>query len=230
LVDEYDKIFPLNQIKLESKHFAYLGDLQIDLLVNISYDFYRQRDLLPLIRFSPKPFALPFTINGFVQYKDQGVGFLWEFDLLRRRLVQTQFDASFRFASVLFDFSWIYQDPLIQKVRELFSNIPTFFSLNLKVPINKSFMVNYFGQYYSNNGTILGIFKSPRVLLHRIKFDYTGHCWGISFGYERKQNRQEGVPRPESSYFVSFSLESLGSFSKRFRPDKTIRKAPIGYE
>lgn len=230
LVDEYDKIFPTNQIKFESKHFVYLDDFQFDLIARLSYDFYRQRDLLPIVRFSPRSFAVPLSVNGGVQYKDHGVSFLWEFDLLRRVLVQSQLDANFRFGDVLLDLSWIYQTPQIQKVRNLFSNIPTFFTINFKVPFNKLFCVNYFGQYYSNNRSVLGFVITPRVLLHRIKLDYIGHCWGISIGYERKQNRQEGIPRPETSYFVSFNLESLGSFAKRFRYDKQIQKAPTNYD
>ena len=54
-------------------------------------------------------------------------------------------------------------------------------------------------------------------LIHRVRLDYSGHCWGFYIGFEQKKFNEYGNTRNERAIVFSFRLDSLGSFAKKFK-------------
>ena len=72
--------------------------------------------------------------------------------------------------------------------------------------------------------------QDRNALLHRIHVSHSGHCWGLSLGFEEKRFRQQGELKGERQYFFSFKLDSLVSLTKSFKQEPiTIMAAPDGF-
>ena len=105
----------------------------------------------------------------------------------------------------------------------------SFVLVGMSMSFGKEFRIGYGSEFYTGCSGLLGIIKDPIVSFHRIKFDYAGHCYGFSVGFEEKRYRQQGVIKGERAYFFAFKLSSLGSFAKRFKQEPTIVESPNDY-
>ena len=82
---------------------------------------------------------------------------------------------------------------------------------------SKHATLSYGGQFYSEKDSKLFPFEGLRPLIHKVRLDYEGHCWGISLGFEEKRYREYGNWKSENFFTLSVRLESLGSFSRKFK-------------
>jgi hypothetical protein len=122
----------------------------------------------------------------------------------------------------------LYQKPTTQVQRELLSDIPLFLMFGVTLPLGKHTQLHCDSSFYSTR-SVFPLWHKVRPLSHRIRLDYDGHCWGVSLGFEEKRYRQYGNWKSEHAFSMSLRLDSLGSFTKRFKRPVVLR-APDSYE
>ena len=111
----------------------------------------------------------------------------------------------------------------------MLSDIPSFALISFGLPLLYNLRVGYEGHFYSPSNSIVAAIKDPHALYHRVRFEYDGHCWGASIGFEEKRYRQQGRTKSEQAYFFALKLESIGSVSKQFKKEPVVLKAPLDY-
>jgi hypothetical protein len=139
-------------------------------------------------------------------------------------LLQSQISAGIFKDKLNFSIGFLYQHPLLQQSRELLSNIPNFVLMNIAIPISKEVVLCYEGQFYDEKGCHFGDLRHLKPLIHRIRMELNGHCWGFYLGFEQKKYREYGNCKDEHTYVFSLRLDSLGSFAKKFKRQPIIHK------
>jgi hypothetical protein len=206
------------------------GDFDIDLRLSQGYEFYSKNDIFPLNRCYNQEHLTPFQIFLSCSYNDCfSMHLLQEYSWKSLSLMQSEIAAVFSLNKYDFYLSYLYQKRALQRDRELVSDVPVFAVAGFTVPIGKHIQIHYDGSFYSRDRHAFPGFGGARPLLNRFKFNYDGHCWGVSFGFEEKRYRQYGKWKSERAITLSLSLESIGSFAQRFRRP-VIYKAPKDYE
>jgi hypothetical protein len=87
----------------------------------------------------------------------------------------------------------------------------------MSVPLGSQFTLSYDGQFYATKKSAFFRLNGLAPLVHRLRIDYDGHCWGMYIGYEEKKYKEYGIGRDERAIVFAFRLESLGSFAKKFK-------------
>jgi hypothetical protein len=122
----------------------------------------------------------------------------------------------------------LYQKTSVQRERELLSDIPFFLMFGITVPFGDRAQLHCDSSFYSRR-SIFPLWHKLSPLSHRIRLDYNGHCWGAALGFEEKRYRQYGNWKSEHAFSLSLRLDSLGSFTKRFKRPVPF-KAPDFYD
>lgn len=115
---------------------------------------------------------------------------------------------------------YLYQAPDAQRRWGLLANTPHFLIFNGSMPLSKQFAVHYDGQFYAEKGKQFFGLAQIKPLLHKVRLEYEGHCWGFYVGYEEKKYREIGIEKSERALIFSLRLDSLGSFAKKFKRPK----------
>lgn len=226
-IDRRDKTYPKNQIGFGLRNNVILGQTNFDVNVFQGFDFYKQDDIFYLRRglsdehFLPLRYDLGWAKDWF------NINFSQEFDWQKSQLLQSEIHAGLSFKKFSFDVSYLFQNELMQKRRGLLSNIPHFLVTSVAIPLGDHATLGYTAQLYSEKNKHFASLFDVRPLLHQIRFDYDGHCWGFYVGFESKQYREHGVDRSEKAFVFSFRLDSLGSFAKKIRGPQAIKHAPV---
>jgi hypothetical protein len=225
--DEWDREFAKNAVEATLRNNWYINSVSADLSLGIAYEFYPRGDTFPLFRTVSHQHLLPFTIAFGFDWHNIHVDARQSYDVDRGTLVESLFNVVWSVRDFSMYVGLVYQHPRLQRLREVFSDIPSFFLWGAEAPLGKRFKFFYASEFYSDLGSPLGLLKHPKLLVHRFRFDYTGHCWGFAVGYEEKKNRQQGEMRIERSVLFSVKFDSFGSFSKRFKAYPEIERAPV---
>ncbi|MBD3231567.1 hypothetical protein GF322_02780 [Candidatus Dependentiae bacterium] len=215
--DKWDRHYPKNRLSFLLRNNFYIEDIQIDLNIKQAYDFYSRSDIFSLYRSPSEKNLFPLNVELGVFCDPLNVSIAQEYDWKSFRLIQSEINCSFKLGQFDFYLSTIYQNRKLQEVRELYSDLPHFITLGITVPTFKHLTISYDGQFYSDKDCKLLPFEGLKPLIHRIRFDYQGHCWGISVGFEEKNYRQYGNWKSERAFTLFVRLESLGSFARKFK-------------
>lgn len=216
-MDRWDRAYPKNELALLLRNNIILRDLTIDVNVSQGLDFYHQKDLFCLRRGVGSHPMLPFRYDFNIDSGIFSLGVAQEFEWDRVRLLQSEVYLGMNFNKVQASIGYLFQDNELQHRRELLSRVPHFLLLGLAVPVSKHATVLYDGQFYAEKNKHLLSIDGVKPLLHRIRLDYEGHCWGFYIGLEEKYYREYGNQRREHAIVFSLRLESLGSFAKKFK-------------
>ncbi len=228
--DRWDRVFPRNDLEVRLRNHWFLKSLQVDFELCGSYEFEAIPDIFPLRRSRTGTHVLPLTVHLGLTHEDVNFTVEQEYEVETGTLLESEIDFSFLLRNIEFSLSWIYQNRGVQKARELLSDIPSFVLIGIAVPVASASKISYTGHLFSKQNSLVALLRDPKVLLHRVGYDYNGHCWGLSFGFEEKRYRQKGSLKREHQYFLSFRLENLVSLSKHFRHEPiTPMMAPEGY-
>ncbi len=223
-IDRRDRTYPKNELSLHVRNNISAGPIQSDLHLSQGVDFYKQQEIFYLRRGTSDSLMLPF--RGEISFGGDPVvvSLGQEYDWKDKRILQSDVQTTFLFDKFHIGVGYLFQNRQAQLTRGLLSNIPHFLTLNLAVPLNKQATLLYDSQFYSEKGKHFASLSKIHPLLHRVRLDYNGHCWGFYFGFEQKKYREYGVDRSENTFVFSLRLDSLGSFAKKFRGIPTIKK------
>jgi len=216
-LDKYDRAFPKNVIKATLSNNLIMGDHQLSLDLHQEYDFYNSNDRFVLRRGLDEKHLLPFRYDFYYNSKHFYCGISQEIEWKNLVLLQSEINTGLNIGKVNFGFSYLFQKPEIQRRRELLSNIPHFFEASCSIPFGDHGRLVYEGQLYAKQQTHPFALEGITPLIHRLRFEYDGHCWGFHLGFEQKKYREFGMPRNERAIVFSLRLDSIGSFAKKFR-------------
>jgi len=216
-MDKWDRAYPKNEVALSLRNDIYLKDYFLNLQVTQPYDFYKQDDIFYLRRGVETNHLLPFKYTASLGKDSTQFTAAQEFEWGSLRMLQSMLSVGFKVDKCNVSCGYLFQNDKMQVNRALLSNIPHFWLMNLSVPVTKNTTVNYDGQFYCESRPHIFAFNTLKPLIHRLRLEYEGHCWGVSLGFEEKKYREYGNNRAERSWFLSFKLESLGSFSQKFK-------------
>lgn len=230
LMDEFDYVFPRNQIEYSfSNDFLFNNGSAVGWYLKQPYEFHDPSVIFSLRRPTRDTHWLPLKLGGYGDFNYFRFETEHEIDAGRADLLQSMIDCMFTYNRFKAGLTLIHQRPKLQKARELLSDIPSFALVHLRAPFLKNLVVSYEGNFYSASNSLIGGLIDPRPLYHQLKIEYQGHCWRAMIGYEEKRYRQEGGIKREPAFLFSFSLTSLGSFTKNFKQEPEIMKAPSSF-
>lgn len=223
-MDLWDRAYPIHELSCDLRNDWNWKNWTFDLDLEQGYDFYNKSDIFYLRRGVKQRHLLPFNYDFSVGWKLFKVSLAQEFEWGSSRLLQSQISAGIFKDKLNFSVGYFYQHPLLQQSRELLSNVPHFVLMNVAIPLGKEVLLCYEGQFYDEQGGHFWDLHGLKPLIHRIKMDINGHCWGFYLGFEEKKYRECGNWRAEHSVVFSLRLDSLGSFAKKFRRPAIIHK------
>lgn len=215
--DKWDRSYPQNRLEIDIRNNWYIDNIQIDFNINQACDFYNCSDIYPLFRSTDQKNFLPLKVDLNLYCDVIGLFVSQEYDWKNFQLIQSQINFNFNLNKFNISLTTVYQIEKLQRERELFSDMPHFVLFEISVPLSKHAILSYGGQFYSEKDSKLFPFEGLRPLIHKIRLDYQGHCWGISLGFEEKRYREYGNWKSENFFTLFIRLESLGSFSRKFK-------------
>lgn len=223
-MDLWDRAYPINELAGNLSNNLNWKDWSVDLNIQQGYDFYSQRDIFYLRRGVKQRHILPFSYDFGVGYNIFKISLAQEVEWGRLRLLQSQISAGIFKDKLNLSVGYFYQHPLLQRARELLSNVPHFVFVNIAIPVSKEVVLCYDGQFYDEKGYHFADLQGLKPLLHRVRMEINGHCWGFYLGFEAKKYRDCGNNKSEHTLVFSLRLDSLGSFAKKFRRPPIIHK------
>jgi len=223
-MDKWDRLYPKHQIALQLRNNNVINDYQVDVQLQQGYDFYNKEDIFPLRRGLASKHLLPFRYDVSLLTDRYHVACAQEFDAKNVRLLQSEISAGLTHKRFHTSLGYLFQNTEMQRQRELLSNIPHFVLFNVALPMGKHTTLHYDGQFYSEHKHTFFSLGSIKPLLHRVRLDYDGHCWGFYVGFEEKKYREFGTEKTEHYFVFSFRLETIGSFAKKIKQPQFARR------
>ncbi len=215
--DEYDYVYPKNEIEFALRNNWYFENLQIDLNLSQGFDFYNRSDFFNLNRVPHQKQILPFRVDFGLNSSGLNIFVSQEYDIGGFQLLQSQINTELSIHKFNFFIGLYYQELELQQTRELISDIPHFVFFGIDIPITKQATFSYTGHFYSTKQNTFLPLEGIKPLVHKIYLYYTGHCWGVNLGFEEKNYRQFGQWKSERAFVLNIKLESFGSFSRKFK-------------
>jgi hypothetical protein len=216
-MDKWDRVFAKNRLTFEFRNNWILNNIRCDLNLAQSYDFYKGSDIFYLDRGCESKHLLPLKSSCSLNSEHLNLYCTQEYDLKEKRLLHFECSSGFKANRIGFNIGYLFQHPKIQQERALLSNIPHFVLVDFSFPLNKQASIYYDGQFYSEKGRHIFAFAGIQPILHRLRFEYNGHCWGFYIGFEEKKYREYGNHKRDRAIIFSLKLDSLGSFAKKFK-------------
>ena len=215
-MDRYDRLYSKNECTLSLDAHSQMGDHTFDATVRQGYDFYRSDAWFALRRpASSDAHLCPLRSDINYSFRDTSFTFAHEHDWTAGKLLQVSVDAATTFKQASASIGYLYQSSALQRQRELLSTIPHFVLMKYTIPLGQHATFSYDGQFCAE---VRAHFLALKPIIHRLRFDYQGHCWGFYIGFEEKKYREYGNPKTEHYIVFALRLESLGSFANKIRP------------
>lgn len=230
LFDKWDRAYPKNVVAFQLRNNYACGNVNVDVDLKQGYDFYKSGDIFPLRRGLKDKHLLPFSCqidcgNDVIQFQTRQ-----EYEWRSKAFLESEVGLSFIHKRAHFGCSYLFQRPAASVQRDLLSKLPHFLNVGVAVPLSHETVVSYQAQLYADTSAHFFSMKRITPLVHRIRLDYDGHCWGFYIGYEAKKFKEFGMGRNEHSIVLALRLNSLGSFAKRFKRLPQFLKTQQGNE
>ncbi len=223
-MDLWDRAYPINELSGNISNNLNWKNWNIDLNIEQGYDFYSQSDIFYLRRGVGQRHLLPLSYDFSIGYSILKLSLAQEVEFGRARLLQSQIGLGIFKDKLNISAGYFYQYPLLQRIRELLSNVPHFIFVNIAIPISKEVVLCYDGQFYDEKGCHFADLQGLNPLIHRVRMEINGHCWGLYFGIEVKKYREYGNNTTEHTFVFALKLDSLGTFAKKFRRQPIMRR------
>lgn len=215
--DHWDRAYPQNQISCILRNTVFFDNFSCDWQLTQGYDFYNRSDIFFLQRGTLDNHVLPLRFEATLNCNAMTITAHQEYEWYGKRLLQSEVQLGFHRNTFTAHCGYLFQRQELQKERKLVADIPHFLTCNIMLPITKQLGIWYDGQFYAENKAQIFSFSTIRPLLHRIRLEYNGHCWGFYLGFEEKKYRESGNWKQERAMVLSIRLDSLGSFAQKFR-------------
>jgi len=222
--DKYDRAYPKHEVAVMLRNNWDINDWHLDFDVKQGYDFYSRNDIFYLRRGVKQCHLLPFSYDFGVVNGQTYLGLRQEYEWGNFDLLQSEINLTTNINRFHLGIGYVYQNRGLQQQRQLLSNIPHFIVANIAIPLSKHATLGYDGQFNASSKGSPFLYEGLSPLVHRIRFDYDGHCWGFYVGLEEKKFKEYGMGRTERALVFSFRLNSLGSFAKKFKQVPQIVK------
>lgn len=216
-LDKWDRAYPKNQIACVLRNSWDIESASINFEMRQAYDFYKASDWFALRKGIAQRHLLPFRYEFACDHQRFQVGISQEYEWSNFELLQSEINLGLMVNRVRCGIGYLFQKRALQERRLLLSNIPHFVSVNFSLPLGATLLFGYDGQFYASQRSSIFFFDGITPLIHRIRLEYDGHCWGWYIGFEEKKYKEYGIGRNERALVFSFRLDSLGSFAKKFR-------------
>ena len=225
--DEHDCIYPQTSLLGGFESSWLLDDIFFRIDTAIGYEWADMQAVFPLRVSSVHTHALPIRIAVEGAYKE-GFSFSLhqEYHGKNFSLLQLEMDLACFYKQWSLNVGWVHQSRGTQQSRGLLSDIPSFVHMTTGCALEEKFSCMYTASFALKGARPSSFFAHVDVLLQRLRIDYNGHCWGVSFSFEEKRFSQRGQVKKEQLYCFSFRLQSLGVLAKYFKNKPTILKAP----
>ncbi|MCB9493327.1 MAG: LPS-assembly protein LptD [Epsilonproteobacteria bacterium] len=223
-MDKWDRFFAKNQLGLTLHNAWHKDPWHAEICLSQGYDFFPSKDRFFLDRSVTHEHLLPFRLNAEGGFRYVNFVCDQEYDWKRFNLLQSYCGVGINTDRFNISLGYLYQDRKAQEVRDILTNVSHFLLLNCQIPLGKCATLFYDAQLYAQGKSSFLKLGTVRPLLHRIRFDYAGHCWGFYLGYEQKRYREFGNNRSEHAVVFSLRLDSLGSFAKKFKRPQFIKR------
>lgn len=216
-MDKRDHVYAANTLA-SSCRFNWIGDDRFTtLLLSQGFNCGSSVDLFPLEKNPYERHLLPLELRFEQWYSNLFVSSEQLFSWKNSTLLQLITTIGVDYAGFSCALSHLYQHPALQQQAKLFSDVPHFLLVNVHLPLGKNLQAQYEGTYYASINNGFFDFRSVKPLGHGAYLSYRADCWALMFGYEEKRYKRCGNWESEQAFVVSFKLESLGSFAKKFK-------------
>lgn len=226
-VDRWDHAYATNNVLGKLNISVNKDDWSADLLVGQGYDFEQNNERFFIDRSLKQKYLMPFQYDATLSGKGFSLGVSQEYDWPDFQLLQSQLTARLTIEKIKIGISYLFQKPQMLEERRYLSTIPHLLHLRIGVPLSKYASLFYEGQYYAPQRSSLFFLDGIKPLIHRVRFEYDGHCWGFFVGFEEKKFKECGIQRNERAIVFSLRLDSLGSFAKKLKRVPQFVSPPI---
>ncbi len=224
--DEYDHVYAMNALRCTLQNSLFFNQFRAFLDCDGGYEWYSPAEIFPVRRASCSSHILPLRCKAGVAHSIFSVALNQEYNVATGSLLSLEMQCSLSTVPIALQAGWVYQNQQIQRVRGFLSDIPSFVHCDVSYALGKNGRIGYVGYFALNGDNASAFFPHIDVLLQRVRFDISGHCWGISLGLETKRYLDQGVLLCEQTYFFSFRLNTLGAFAKHFKYNPMVLNAP----
>lgn len=221
--DRWDRQYPQNQLVFILRNSLLSRNIELDWQLSQSYDFYGRSDIFFLRRGTLDKHLLPLSLDFSLNCSSITIAATQEYEWRNGRLLQSEISASIALNQMSISAGYLFQRRELQAERALLSNIPHFLTFNATIPLTEQISLCYDAQFYAENRPSFFEFSRIRPLLHRVRLDYNGHCWGFYCGFEEKKYRESGNWKRECAMVLCVRLDSLGSFAQKFKQPQIMR-------
>lgn len=216
--DWLDRAYPTNCFTGQLDMAYVAGKTQFDMNIQQGYDFYPNSDRFLLARSLTQQHIMPVTYTCGATHGSTSWWLKQEYDWPNFQLLQSQLAVDITLPKKWhLGLGYLFQKREMQVKRELLSTIPHFLLASLTIPLSKRATLQYDAQLYAPQRSSLFFFDGIKPLIHRVRLEYDGHCWGCFIGFEEKKFKECGIARNERALVFSLRLDSLGSFAKKFK-------------
>lgn len=216
--DRYDRAYATHQLALRTDIRIDSSDIFFQAYARQAYDFYDKEKLFYLRRPLKQQHILPLEIVCDLNaHNFYSCGGSIEYDWRHDNLLQSRLWTTLNVKNIVFGVSYLFQKPFMQQVRGLLSDIPHFLLFSASIPLSDKAQIVYDGQFFAPNRQSMFILNRIVPLIHKIRFDYQGHCWGCSIGFEEKRYKECSIGRNERAIVFCLKLDSLGSFANKIK-------------
>lgn len=217
-VDRFDRFYPTNRVTGEIAASYDTGLVALEAVLQQGYDFYANADRFLYERSLGHKHALPLRCDFSIGNRDFSGRVTQEYDWPNLQLLQSEITCNFMIHKHLqCGVGYLFQNRRMQEARSMLSSIPHFILCNVTLPLSKRLTMSYNAQLYAARQPPAFVLEGIKPLIHRVRLEYDGHCWGFFIGFEEKKFKECGIGRNERAIVFSLRLDSLGSFAKKFK-------------
>jgi hypothetical protein len=216
-IDYWDRVYPSNNIAGSVNIVMQKDDWSADIALTQGYDFVKSSERFYMDRSLKQEHVMPLRYDATLAHKHLVIGFSQEYDWPDFQLLQSQLTINLLVKKIDFSLSYLFQKPAMLAEMSYLSRLPHLMHLRVGVPLSKYTSLFYEAQYYAPQRTSLFFLDGIKPIIHRLRFEYKGHCWGFFLGWEEKKFKECDVQRNERSIIFSLRLDSLGSFAKKLK-------------
>jgi hypothetical protein len=224
-VDHWDHIFTENELGFEARNSWNFNDINTNVLLRQGYEFSNHNYIHPLKKINHNKHGLtPCKIDINISSSTFKTILSYDFDIQHQKPLRFFTTAGITVQQFKLDVGYLFTNQETMKIQNLSTDIPHFLNLTTTIPMKKGLFLHYSGMLYANTSETIFNFKNIQSLAQFIKFEYKGHCWGCSLGFEEKHYKELGITKKDQTFVFSLKIDLLGSVSKKLKTPEPINK------